>query len=193
MGGVFRIPDIEEILVGIEIIAQIPSEIREFMAWLSGRDIKDVLEIGVSDGGSISCWKGLFPDADVLGIDIGTGSDRLFGLQKKHGFELMMGSDSHLPETLGKVEDRRFDFIFVDGDHGYEGVKKDYEMYWPLVRGGGIMALHDIKDTEHHRSINVFVGRFWAELKADHAHAVREFVDPGEGWGGIGVIFKKEN
>lgn len=187
-------PDIEGILAGIEVIAQIPGEIREFMAWLSERDIRDVLEIGVYEAGTIACWKGLFPDADVLGVDIGTGSDRLFGLQKKHGFELMMRSDSRLPETFEKVKDRRFDFIFVDGDHSYEAVKSDYGMYWPLVRDEGIMAFHDIKDTEFHRSIGVEVERLWGELKGSHTH--KEFIDPApppdEGFGGIGVIFKKE-
>ena len=194
MEGVFCISNIEEILAGIEVIAQIPSEIREFMAWLSERDIKDVLEIGVYEAGTIICWKGLFPDASVLGIDFGTGSDRLFRMRDKHGFELMMRSDSRLPETFEKVKDRRFDFIFVDGDHSYEAVKSDYEMYWPLVRNEGIMAFHDIKDTEFHRSIGVEVERLWGELKGSHTY--KEFIDPtnapDEGFGGIGVIFKGE-
>jgi len=36
------------------------------------------------------------------------------------------------------------DFLFIDGDHTYEGVKRDFEMYSPLVRNGGIIAFHDI-------------------------------------------------
>lgn len=36
------------------------------------------------------------------------------------------------------------DFLFIDGDHAYEGVKADFEMYSPLVRKGGLVALHDI-------------------------------------------------
>lgn len=35
------------------------------------------------------------------------------------------------------------DFIFVDGDHSFEGVLKDFQMYWDRVRPGGIFAGHD--------------------------------------------------
>jgi predicted O-methyltransferase YrrM len=34
-------------------------------------------------------------------------------------------------------------FIFVDGDHTYEGVKRDIQAYYPLLAPGGIMAFHD--------------------------------------------------
>jgi predicted O-methyltransferase YrrM len=38
----------------------------------------------------------------------------------------------------------KIDFLFHDVDHSYEGVKKDFEMYSPLVRKGGIIAFHNI-------------------------------------------------
>jgi predicted O-methyltransferase YrrM len=34
-------------------------------------------------------------------------------------------------------------FIFVDGDHTYEGVRKDIVDYFPLLAPGGIMIFHD--------------------------------------------------
>lgn len=33
--------------------------------------------------------------------------------------------------------------LWIDGDHRYEGVKKDYELYAPFVSEGGIIAFHD--------------------------------------------------
>lgn len=51
--------------------------------------------------------------------------------------------DSHAQSTLDKVKYEKFDFIFIDGDHTYEGVKKDWEMYGPLINEGGIVAFHD--------------------------------------------------
>lgn len=33
--------------------------------------------------------------------------------------------------------------IFIDGDHSYESVKLDYDLYYPKVMSGGIMAFHD--------------------------------------------------
>jgi len=35
------------------------------------------------------------------------------------------------------------EFIFIDGDHSYELVKKDFECWFPKVIEGGIMAFHD--------------------------------------------------
>jgi len=34
-------------------------------------------------------------------------------------------------------------FIFVDGDHSYEGVKQDIINYYPLLKPGGMMMFHD--------------------------------------------------
>ena len=35
------------------------------------------------------------------------------------------------------------DFIYLDGSHTYEDVKKDIELYYPKVRKGGILGGHD--------------------------------------------------
>lgn len=35
------------------------------------------------------------------------------------------------------------ELIFIDGDHGYEGVKEDFDIWFPKVIPGGIMAFHD--------------------------------------------------
>lgn len=35
------------------------------------------------------------------------------------------------------------DFIFIDGDHSYEGLRGDWEAWSPLVAAQGIVALHD--------------------------------------------------
>ena len=60
----------------------------------------------------------------------------------------LLRADSHRPETLnearGIIGDRHIDFLFIDGDYTYEGVRKYYEMYSPLVENGGIIAFHDI-------------------------------------------------
>jgi predicted O-methyltransferase YrrM len=35
------------------------------------------------------------------------------------------------------------DFIFVDGDHSFEGIRQDWELWTRLVSKDGIVALHD--------------------------------------------------
>jgi predicted O-methyltransferase YrrM len=38
---------------------------------------------------------------------------------------------------------RPIDFLFVDGDHSYEGVIKDWELYYPLLSKNAFVAFHD--------------------------------------------------
>lgn len=35
------------------------------------------------------------------------------------------------------------DFIYIDGDHRYEGIKRDLELYYPKVKKGGVIGGHD--------------------------------------------------
>jgi predicted O-methyltransferase YrrM len=39
--------------------------------------------------------------------------------------------------------DRPIDLIFIDGDHSYQGVKRDWELFVPYVKPFGIVVFHD--------------------------------------------------
>lgn len=43
------------------------------------------------------------------------------------------------------------DFIFIDADHSYEAIKRDWEDWFPKVKTGGLIALHDCKVSENSR------------------------------------------
>ena len=47
-------------------------------------------------------------------------------------------------EAANEVEDGLLDFVFIDADHSYEGVKNDIEAWLPKIRKGGILFGHDI-------------------------------------------------
>src|SRR5439155_15474564 len=99
----------------------------------------------------------------------------------------LLRDDSHKIETQTRIRQALqgvpLDLLFIDGDHTYEGVKRDFEMYSPMVRPGGIVAFHDIVEI---RVEGLEVARFWNEIKAKHRHT--EIVeDPHQGWGGIGI------
>lgn len=38
---------------------------------------------------------------------------------------------------------RPIDLLFIDGDHSYEGVKRDWELFLPFLRSFGIVVFHD--------------------------------------------------
>ena len=40
----------------------------------------------------------------------------------------------------------KFDFCFIDGDHNFEIVRKDFFSSLKKLNNGGIIALHDIYD-----------------------------------------------
>ena len=46
-------------------------------------------------------------------------------------------------DALEFVKDGELDFIYIDGDHRYEGVLADLNGWRPKLRDGGIMAGHD--------------------------------------------------
>ena len=48
-------------------------------------------------------------------------------------------------EKAIKKINEEIDFIYIDGNHEYEYIKKDLELYWNKIRKGGIMAGHDIQ------------------------------------------------
>ncbi len=70
---------------------------------------------------------------------------------------VILHGNSHDSEIVARVREFvPFDFLFIDGDHSYEGVKADYENYSPMVKPGGMVAFHDIEGAAP--------GRFWEEL-----------------------------
>ncbi|MBC8097271.1 MAG: class I SAM-dependent methyltransferase [Akkermansiaceae bacterium] len=45
--------------------------------------------------------------------------------------------------SVAKTFDEPVEFIFIDGLHEYEGVRDDFEAWYPKVVKGGFMAFHD--------------------------------------------------
>lgn len=72
--------------------------------------------------------------------------------------------DTHSDDTLKLVKDcledeELFDMAFIDAGHSYEDIKKDWELFYPLIKKGGIIMLHDTVNTDQG------VRLFWEEIK----------------------------
>lgn len=179
-------------------ITQEPDEIRWLFELVRDHKPQTVLEIGLDEGGTLFLWtRAAPPDAHLIAIDtrppgrLGLRSPfplvrRSFARDAQH-IDLVMGADSHAPSTFELVQEllgpRKLDLLFVDGDHSRDGVWKDFRMYCPLVRPGGLIAFHDVSkqtspDTEG-------TARFWQEFAADHE--TEEFVAGRTPGFGIGV------
>ena len=186
---------------GLIAPGQVRSEITSLAELVKKLKPKTVLEIGTAEGGTLFLFSRLAdPRAKIISIDLPGGKFgggypkwkinlyKSFSLSSQKLYLLRENSHSasalkHVKEIIGTAP---IDFLFIDGDHTYEGVKKDFEMYSLLVKEGGIIAFHDI--AEHPPEKNCDVRRFWEEIKKEDSE---EFIEnPNQKWAGIGVYRK---
>ena len=180
---------------------QLAHELTALGEILSAQRPECALEIGTAHGGTLFFLTRLaIPCATIVSVDLPGGwfgggyTARRAWLYKRFAqgsqrLHLLRG-DSHADEMLERAKaalgGQTLDYLFIDGDHTYNGVKRDFELYVPLVRKGGIVALHDI--AEHSPASGCDVSRFWKDVKSQYRHT--EIIrDPRQGWGGIGVLY----
>jgi predicted O-methyltransferase YrrM len=112
---------------------------------------------------------------------------------------ICLQEDSHSQETVRKLREclagESLDLLYIDGDHSYEGVRADFNLYSPLVRPGGIIIFHDIVPdykTLYGMETTSYVGgvpQFWKEIKAVAQASVDEVVEDFSQDGyGIGIL-----
>jgi hypothetical protein len=61
------------------------------------------------------------------------------------------GKHAHLRMTSAEASQYvpgNLDFVWIDGNHRYEWVKSDLELYWPKIKTGGVMCGHDYTNNE---------------------------------------------
>ena len=120
-------------------------ELTKLLELMSGRTVNVVLEIGVHQGHSLNLWQDAFYPDLLIGIEPNMASVQFDGLTNN---ALIIGGSSHDITTLKSVRSllgkRKIDFLFIDGDHSFQGVKEDYNVYSSLLSPRGAVVLHDI-------------------------------------------------
>ncbi len=184
---------------------QIKSEILSLIQILKRECPKIILEIGTAKGGTLFLFSRIaVKDALIISIDLPGGRYgggypewkvplyQSFALpkQKIH----LIRDNSHKKSTLKKVKmilnGNKLDYLFIDGDHTYDGVKKDFELYSPLVKEDALIVFHDI--VIHPPELNVGVNNFWNEIKGKYDY--KEIVaDWNQKLCGIGLLKKTLN
>ena len=161
-------------------------ELASFLALLADQPPEVVVEIGSDAGGTLWAWQQIGARR-VIGVDqpkvaYSSGNDL-----DEHDAEVIYG-DSHQEGTLVALKDllggELVDLLFIDGDHTYAGVRRDFEMYSPLVADQGMVAFHDICHHPHHPDVGVDM--LWRQL-GNGARKDEIVTDPPT-WGGIGVL-----
>lgn len=158
---------------------------------------KRVVEIGSEYGGTLYHWLSRAQTgATVVSIDLYTAAvvpmqpDEVWRSWCPEGvdFHILWG-DSQTDEMEGRLKEiiPEIDFLFIDGDHTYQGVKNDFMRYGPMVRPGGIIAFHDLITPK--TSPHIGVPKLWREIQA-HGYATRELRSmENQPRGGIGVVY----
>lgn len=79
-----------------------------------------------------------------------------------------------------------FDFVFIDGDHQYDGVKFDWETYGKM---GKVVAFHDIiaRQVPSGTGHVMQVPKLWEEIRHDYQH---EVCIGKNSLMGVGVIYR---
>lgn len=109
----------------------------------------DILEIGTLKGWSAILMAKTRTEAQIFTIDphVGTkcGMHSSKDEANKNIFDSgCYGHVKHFPlSSQDYVPHIKFDLLFIDGDHTFEGVKHDFEKFLPFVKDKGIILFHD--------------------------------------------------
>jgi len=161
---------------------------------------KRVMEIGTSEGGTLFLLNKIVDsDGLVISLDLpnGEGGGEFYPQWKEEFYKtfvsknqqiFLIRENSHEKSTLEKISKiigkDKLDFLLIDGDHSYEGVKNDFNQYLSLVKKDGLIAFHDINEGTDEK---VQVKKCWNEIKLNSFSA--EIIDEFDCVGyGIGII-----
>ena len=133
--------------------------------------IEHYLEIGVHNGCSMGYILWSEYKINCYGIDLFEDSFypdklQLDPIKKKldivnkhnHSFELIKGNSSNT-EIINKVKNMniKFDIIFIDGDHTYEGVKLDFFNYASFLKDDGLLIFDDYNKAPTNKGVFKFI------------------------------------
>lgn len=130
------------------------------------------VEIGVASGWNMNHFLANIPNLNLTGIDAylpftdwngAYVSEKLLDAQFRAATKnisefsdrsniIKMKSD----DAASQFADESLDYIFVDGDHSYEGCLKDLQNYYPKLKKGGLFSGHDFTVPDVNRAINEF-------------------------------------
>ena len=118
---------------------------------------RDLWEQGIFEGNNQPEWGDI---GTTIIVDAVNGVGGFVDWKEKNSFLRQHFQPQLILETSEKTfydyfirQDIKIDYLHIDGDHSYEGVKKDFELYSTIMSENGIITIHDTDGVYH----NTFV------------------------------------
>jgi hypothetical protein len=114
---------------------------------------RDLWEQGIFEGNNSSEWGDI---GTTIIVDAANSVGGFTDWTNENSFLRQHFSPQVILETSERAfydyfvrQDIKIDYLHIDGDHSYEGVKKDFELYSTIMSENSIITIHDIDQTYH--------------------------------------------
>lgn len=106
-------------------------------------DDGDILEIGISFGGSLRLWRDYFTKGKVFGMDIRDLSE----FCPTEGRIVTIIGDQSNQDDLRKIKAMSggFKLIVDDGTHTADDILNSFHWLWPALKSGGWYVMEDLR------------------------------------------------
>jgi hypothetical protein len=178
-------------------IHQNPDELTDFIFYLidyeetAPEPLNNLLMLGFLDGATDTILNKVFCFEEIVAVDTfqeyGNG-DFLRANLKYKNLTLICGDSTskrvrRIVKSLGP-----YDLIFIDANHDYDFVKKDFENSLQMISSHGVIALHDVCAPSAPG-----VQKLWKEINESEKYHLESFYNSDVPMKtGIGVVRKKK-
>jgi len=114
---------------------------------------KDLWEQGIFEGNNSTEWGDI---GTTIIIDASNGIGGFTDWTDENSFLRQHFSPQVILETSERAfydyfvrQEIKIDYLHIDGDHSYEGVKKDFELYSTIMSENSIITIHDTDQNYH--------------------------------------------
>ena len=110
---------------------------------------KNVLEVGICNGGSIKLWSDYFTNATVHALDI-MHADSVWNELKHNERRIVLhtSTDAYNVDFFNRTfldRNMKFDLMLDDGPHTLESMKAFIQLYSQLMTDDGILVIEDVQ------------------------------------------------